>query len=179
VRRLGRRLAAVVALAAGGAIVGLARLRAGSDGLPLLGNPQHPPPIDRRLPPWGAGLLALAIVAAAAIGGSEYLRSRAETAAAARAITGGDASRAPRLFVRYGCGGCHTIPGIAGADGKVGPPLRGLFERVYIAGTAENKADNLVGWIVDPPQFSPHTAMPPTGISAAEARDIAAYLYTH
>lgn len=27
------------------------------------------------------------------------------------------------LFVRAGCVVCHRIPGIAGADGKVGPPL--------------------------------------------------------
>jgi len=28
-----------------------------------------------------------------------------------------------QIFVRAGCVVCHTIPGIAGADGRVGPPL--------------------------------------------------------
>ncbi|HEX3882109.1 MAG TPA: c-type cytochrome [Stellaceae bacterium] len=170
-KRLSKVLAAIAVLLAGGAIVGVARVRAVI--------PDYPPPLDRRLPPWGGALLGLAILAAAVITGSEYLLSQEETLATAKIITGGDPSRAPWLFARYGCGGCHTIPGVPGADGKVGPTLQGLFERVYIGGTAENKADNLVGWITNPPQFSPHTAMPPTGISAAEARDIAAYLYTH
>src|SRR4051812_35706928 len=52
----------------------------------------------------------------------------------ARALTGGDASRAPPLLRRYGCAGCHNIPGIPGADGLVGPPLGDLRQRVFIAG---------------------------------------------
>ena len=32
-------------------------------------------------------------------------------------------------------------------------------------------------WIVNPKQFDPRTAMPVTGISLGEARDVAAYLY--
>jgi mono/diheme cytochrome c family protein len=28
------------------------------------------------------------------------------------------------IFTRAGCAVCHTIPGIPGADGRVGPPLR-------------------------------------------------------
>jgi cytochrome c2 len=101
---------------------------------------------------------------------------RQETAAA---MTGGDPARAPMLFRRYGCVGCHEIPGIPGADGKVGASLAALRERVYVAGVAANTPDNLVRWIVDPQAFSPRTAMPATGISEAEARDLAAYLYAH
>ena len=78
---------------------------------------------------------------------------------------------------RYGCAGCHTIPGIPGGDGQVGGSLAGLSHRVYIAGVVTNSPDNLVGWIVAPQAFSPRTAMPATGISEAEARDVAAYLY--
>jgi cytochrome c1 len=40
-----------------------------------------------------------------------------------------------------------------------------------------NTPENLVRWIVDPRAVNPHTAMPVTGISAAEARDVVAYLY--
>ncbi len=50
---------------------------------------------------------------------------------------------------------------------------------MYIAGVAANTADNLIRWIVAPRTFSERTAMPATGISEAEARDIAAYLYAH
>ncbi|TGV62302.1 c-type cytochrome, partial [Mesorhizobium sp. M00.F.Ca.ET.158.01.1.1] len=77
----------------------------------------------------------------------------------------------------YGCSGCHTIPGIEGADGQTGAPLTELSKRVYIAGVLENRPDNLVAWIVSPKTFSPRTAMPVTGISEREARDLAAYLY--
>ena len=50
--------------------------------------------------------------------------------------------------------------------------------RVYIAGVVTNTPDNMVRWIVDPPSIDPQTAMPVTGISIAEARDVAAYLYS-
>jgi cytochrome c1 len=99
--------------------------------------------------------------------------------AAAVALTGGDPARAPALFRRYGCSGCHTIPGIPGADGQTGAPLTGLSKHVYIAGVLENRSDNLIAWIVSPQSFSPQTAMPKTGISEQEARDLAAYLYIH
>jgi cytochrome c len=100
-------------------------------------------------------------------------------ATVASALTGGDAGRAPAIFRRYGCSGCHTIPGIPGADGQTGPPLTGLSKRVFIAGTLENTSGNLIAWIVSPESQSPRTAMPDTGISEKEARDLAAYLYAH
>lgn len=95
----------------------------------------------------------------------------------AKALTGGDPDRAPVLFTRYGCGGCHTIPGVPGADGRVAGPLTGMRERVYVGGVTRNTPANLVGWIVDPRAVSPRSAMPATGITEAEARDVAAYLY--
>lgn len=97
--------------------------------------------------------------------------------AVAEALTGGDLALAPPIFRRYGCVGCHSIPGIPGADGKVGGQLVGLSDQVYIGGVANNTADNLVAWIVSPQQFSPRSAMPATGITETEARHLAAYLY--
>lgn len=97
----------------------------------------------------------------------------------ARVLTMGDALRAPSIMRRYGCAGCHTIPGIAGADGQVGGSLADIRKRVYIGGVLNNTGRNLVAWIVSPQSFSPHSAMPVTGISEAEARDVAAYLYAH
>jgi cytochrome c len=124
-------------------------------------------------------------VAAIIVGGlgalilTNIMRDSEARTAAAVALTGGDPARAPALFRRYGCSGCHTIPGIAGADGQTGAPLEGLSKHVYIAGILENRSDNLVAWIVSPQTFSPRTAMPNTGISEKEARDLAAYLYAH
>jgi len=97
----------------------------------------------------------------------------------ATAMTGGDPSLAPDLMRRFGCAGCHTIPGVRGADGKVGPRLEDLRERVFIAGSVPNEPENLIRWIVAPNSFAPHAAMPPSGVSEVEARAIAAYLYAH
>jgi cytochrome c len=126
---------------------------------------------------WLGLCAALVVIAAAGAAGVTW-RSERQTMQIARALSGGDPSRAPELFRRYGCGGCHTIPRIPGADGQVGPPLGGLLHRVYIGGVATNSPDQLAQWIVSPQQFSPHSAMPATGISEAEARDVAAYLYS-
>jgi len=121
------------------------------------------------------GATGLMVAAGVAIG---FIRSeRRQNESIARAMTGGDPARAPALIRRYGCAGCHTIPGIPGGDGKVGASLADLRSRVYIAGVAANAPDNLIRWIVSPQALSPRTAMPATGITEAEARDVAAYLY--
>ena len=126
---------------------------------------------------WHVGFITLsAITGLSAAAWAWSSRERAELVA--RAATGGEPARAPELIRRYGCAGCHTIPGISGADGQVGPPLAGLRQRVFVGGVAENSADHLIQWIVAPQKFSPASAMPATGISQAEARDVAAYLYT-
>jgi cytochrome c len=132
----------------------------------------------KRLLDWRVLLPLGAVILVAAVAGLSWYAAhqRAELAAT---LTGGDPSHAPWLMTKYGCAGCHTINGVPGADGKVGPPLKGLIERVYIGGTAPNNAKNLVRWLVDPQHFAPHAAMPPPGLSDGEARDIAAYLYSH
>ncbi|AVA23680.1 c-type cytochrome [Rhizobium sp. NXC24] len=128
----------------------------------------------------GAWLGAAAIALLCVLIGTDMAKDSQQRLQAARLLTqGGDPSRAPPIFRRYGCTGCHQIPGIAGADGQVGGALSGLQKRVYIAGVINNTGDNLVHWIVSPQIFSPNSAMPKTGISEAEARDLAAYLYTH
>lgn len=125
-----------------------------------------------------AALTAVCLVtASAAFVTANVARDNHTRAATAKTMTGGDPDHAPAIFRRYGCSGCHTIPGIPGADGRAGGPLAGLSKRVYIAGVLENSSDNLVAWIVSPRSFSPRTAMPATGISEQEARDLAAYLY--
>ena len=57
-------------------------------------------------------------------------------------------------------------------------PLADIIHRVYVGGVVTNSPDNLVRWIVSPQAFSPRSAMPATGISESEARDVAAYLYS-
>jgi cytochrome c2 len=90
----------------------------------------------------------------------------------------GDARRGADLIKNYHCGGCHEIPGIAGADGNVGPPLQRIGTRTYIAGYIQNSPDNMADWIEDPQRALPGNAMPRMGIPQKDARDIAAFLYT-
>ena len=90
----------------------------------------------------------------------------------------GDAQHGKQLIQGYGCGACHTIPGIHAARGVVGPPLMFFSRRTMIAGELPNSPENLVRWIEDPESVEPHTAMPKLGLTEREARDVAAYLYT-
>jgi len=121
----------------------------------------------------------VAVLIVAAVGAGLLWQTQYRSTSTAVAMTGGDIARAPGLIRRYGCAGCHTIPGIPGGDGKVGGPLKDIRQRVYVGGVVTNSPDNLIRWIVSPQTFSPRTAMPATGISEAEARDVAAYLYSH
>jgi cytochrome c len=95
-----------------------------------------------------------------------------------RAVAGGDPAVGKQLIVTYGCGSCHTIPGVSMANGLVGPPLEHLARRVYLAGEVPNSADFLVRWIEVPQAIEPGTAMPNLGVTEGQARSIAAYLYT-
>ena len=92
--------------------------------------------------------------------------------------TAGNPAAGARELSRLGCGSCHTIPGIAGAHGKVGPSLEGVASRSYIAGQLPNQPANLEHWIQHPHAVHPETVMPELGMTEAESRDIAAYLYT-
>ncbi|MGB7495007.1 MAG: c-type cytochrome [Candidatus Acidiferrum sp.] len=95
-----------------------------------------------------------------------------------RIVTGGNARRGKQLIVEKNCGSCHTIPGIYGAQGVVGPPLFFFSRRTFIAGELPNTPDNLVRWIRFPQSVNPNTAMPTLGLSEDQARDVVAYLYT-
>lgn len=82
------------------------------------------------------------------------------------------------LAFAYGCGSCHVIPGIVGAEGALGPSLDSFGQRMYIAGSLPNTPENLERWIMHPQNLEPGTAMPDLGITAGQARNIAAFLNT-
>ena len=134
--------------------------------------------------PWRRGDLRLALGAAVillgaagAAGGWQW-RQDHRAAQQAMRLTGGDPARGRGLMRHYGCAGCHEIPGVRGADGRVGPSLDHVAGRLYIAGVLPNSAANMLRWIEDPPAQAPGTAMPRTGATGQQARDIVAYLYT-
>ncbi len=94
-----------------------------------------------------------------------------------------------QVILQRGCGGCHTIPNIPGAQGTIGPNL-GPHDNVppvsqrpmiatYPNGTVPNNSiDDLSKWIMNPQALKPGTAMPTLGLSQDEATAAAAYLYS-
>jgi cytochrome c2 len=92
-------------------------------------------------------------------------------------LTGGDPDRGMSAIGRYGCGSCHTIPGIRGANALVGPPLTRIASRSYLAGEIQNTPANMVRWLQHPQHIEKGTVMPEMGVTESDARDIAAYLY--
>ena len=97
---------------------------------------------------------------------------------ASRITDGGNASLGRVAIRHYGCYTCHTISGVPGARGLVGPPLDGIADRSVIAGELPNTTENLMHWIQHPHQVEPNTVMPEMNVSDEDSRDIAAYLYT-
>lgn len=88
-----------------------------------------------------------------------------------------DDDEAARLLLRqYACVACHRIPGVAGSDVHVGPPLTGLWQRERIADLPQPTVDDLARWIRVPHEVRPGTAMPTLGVSEPHARRMAAYL---
>jgi cytochrome c len=118
---------------------------------------------------------ALAAVAVTATLAAVACSSGARTSAP-RIVRGASPDAGKRLIVRYGCGACHQIPGVKGAEGLVAAPLIHFGRRGTIAGELNNTPDNLTRWIHDPQSVEPATDMPNLGISTQDARNIAAYL---
>lgn len=95
-----------------------------------------------------------------------------------RLVEGGDPARGREAISAYGCGSCHSIPGIRAANGMVGPSLEHWAERRIIAGEVPNDPARLITWLTVPQSIEPGTAMPNMGVTDGQARDMAAYLYT-
>ena len=56
----------------------------------------------------------------------------------AEVMTGGRVARGHAAIVKYGCGACHTIPRVSGANATVGPPLERMARRSYLGGHLTN-----------------------------------------
>lgn len=106
------------------------------------------------------------------------LAACAETPVRPRQLADADPQRGRNIAERLACAACHQIPGIAWPEGRVGGPLAGFSGRPLIAGRFPNQPDILVQWLRDAPSLAPGTGMPPQDLSPADARDVAAFLYT-
>lgn len=120
----------------------------------------------------GAILLLMAVLALIA-------GCNSKVGALVKTVPGGDVEAGRASLVAYGCIACHTIPGIPNANTLVGPPLNGYEQRHYIAGNLPNTTPNLIFWLQFPQIVEPGTAMPDLNVSEQDARDMAAYLYSH
>jgi cytochrome c oxidase subunit 2 len=86
-------------------------------------------------------------------------------------------ARGRELFVRAGCGACHTVRGIA-ADGELGPDLTHVGGRRTIgAGQFPTNVGTLAGWISSSQHLKPGNRMPSFDVfTGEELRALAAYL---
>lgn len=100
--------------------------------------------LPSRLPPIAAAAFLLLVCAA----GCRSARQRA--LAEAKLRVGGDPGRGVALMQHYGCGGCHRIPGVAGAAGRSAPSLADLPREAYITGNLPNTPENVMRWIRSP-----------------------------
>ena len=123
-------------------------------------------------------LLALGFVGAGVSLGVQRWQTQRAAEDAARELTGGDPQRGKAAFRRHGCGACHAIRGVDGADGRVGPGLDKVAVRAFLAGDQPNDPQHMIAWVQHPQAQRPGVGMPEMGLSDAEARDVAAYLYT-
>ena len=121
-----------------------------------------------------AVLLGAVAIAAAGCGRGGTQLSVAEAAT----LTGGNPARGRVEIRAWGCGSCHTIQGVTGANSLVGPPLTGIAQRAYIGGVIANTPANIVRWIQNPQAIDSLTAMPNLNVPPSVARDMAAYLYS-
>lgn len=166
-------LAGLLAIAGGVALALMARHeRASSRSAAIT------PPRPARVLRWSVIVTLMLLIGAGIATAAGYeLKQRRDQWQRAVQLTGGDPGLGPAAMIRHGCRGCHVIPGVAGANGMVGPDLSDVARRLYVGGMLTNTPGHLMAWILDPKRFNPKTAMPATGITPQETRDVAAYLY--
>jgi cytochrome c oxidase subunit 2 len=75
------------------------------------------------------------------------------------------------------CSACHTVQGLQGAGGIVGPNLTHFAERTTFAGaTFDNIPANLRAWLDDPGALKPGVDMPDLGLTPDQIGALIAYL---
>lgn len=89
-----------------------------------------------------------------------------------------DARDGMQLFTQKACVACHTIKGLTGAVGIIGPNLNDLANRHTIASaTFDNTPENLSRWIRNSQAMKPGSLMIlPFEVNAQEAAKLAAFL---
>ncbi len=151
---------------------------------PLSPPPEAAAPADPASPaatPASSGATTPEPAAGASSG--ETTVAAASPAAAQPAAGKGDAQNGAKLFAPKGCGACHTIAGVEGASGTIGPELS------HIATVAQTRkpgveAEAYIRESIQTP--AAHTVegfaaglMPTLPLTESELDDIVAMLLTH
>lgn len=64
-------------------------------------------------------------------------------------------------FLEQGCGSCHAVRGLPGAEGEIGPDLTHVGSRLSLgAGWLDGSVGNLAGWIASAQHIKPGNRMP-------------------
>jgi len=133
----------------------------------------------RVLVPVAMVIASLAVAGCGGGGGSQPAATAAQGTASTKTAAGGDPQAVQQAVAKYGCGACHVIPGVQGANGTIGPSLAGFSKLDVIAKTTvPNTPENDVKWIMDPQSIKPGTAMPNKSVNQTDAQTITAYLRT-
>ncbi|MFD1705113.1 cytochrome c oxidase subunit II [Methylopila henanensis] len=117
-------------------------------------------------------LMAFDVVAMEKDAFEAWLKDQARPAAQAP-----EQARGAELFLRNGCGACHTVSGTE-ARGVVGPDLTRFGERATVgAGLMPNTPDNVARFIRETGTLKPRAKMPAYGaLKPDELQAIAGYL---
>lgn len=105
-----------------------------------------------------------------ATGAGAAAANAAPAAAAEPAKVAAAGGKGMELFGAKTCAACHTLTGVPGAVGMVGPKLDGIGKTRDVA--------YLTKWLKDPAAVKPGTTMPNLGLSDDEAKQIAEFLVT-
>jgi len=122
----------------------------------------------------GARTLVVLVVACSSAG----LAGCGDKSDPPRTLAGANPADGLAIIERVGCASCHAVPGVRWPAGATASSLENFGDSPLISGRLPNQPDTLVRFLRDAPSLDPQTAMPPMPLSEADARDVAAYLYT-
>ncbi len=84
------------------------------------------------------------------------------------------------IFPPNGCGTCHTLPGVSNGVFPNAPSLNNVALRPTLAGDQiPNNPQTLKQWIQDPQSVKADAKMPKLNVTAQQAEDLAAFLYSY
>jgi len=81
-----------------------------------------------------------------------------------------------RAVMAANCAGCHVIPGVARAVGRVGPELEHIGRQQLIGGRLPTSRANLAYWLGHAQDVDPGGAMPNIALTDRQAFAAADYL---